>query len=186
MADPITAISLGSTVAGGIMGAVGAGQSAGATADAARYQAAVARNNRQMAGDSARYGVSAGRQQAQTQDFKNRAVQGQTLAAQSASGIDTQSGSPLEVRESQARLGRLDTENIMQRANLAAYGENIKATGFGAEAGLQEAKASSAESAGTTGILTSLISSGAGFGEKWLKFQNAGIPGFGSIGTGGL
>lgn len=175
MADPITAVALGSTVVSGVTGAIGAGQQAGASAASARYQAGVARNNQIIAEQNARRSVQVGRVQSQNQDFKTRQVIGTTEAAQSASGIALDSGSFQQVRDSEKALGRLDASTLVDRAMMQSRSELAQAANFGAEAQLGEMKASSAESAGQLGIASSLLGAAGSFGDKWSRFKTVGL-----------
>src|SRR3954462_5215977 len=90
---------IGSLVSG-VVGFVGQMQQASAQQDAAKYQAAVARNNQIIAQQNASYASAAGAAQAQAQDRKNAAIAGSILAAQGAGGIDVESTSSKEVRDS--------------------------------------------------------------------------------------
>ena len=181
--DPITlgVVSLAGSVISAGVGAVGAMQQSAATQASAKYQAQVARNNEIIAGQNATYAAQAGATAGQAQDFKNRATQGAILAAQSASGIDTESETSKEVRDSAARLGRLDTLNIIQQANLNKYGSQTQVTSFKAQAGLSDLQAKSASSAGGIGAFTSILGGASSFADKWLRFQNVGVPGFDSL-----
>jgi hypothetical protein len=179
---------VGSLASSGI-GAIGAMQQGQAQAAAANYQAQVARNSQQVAEQNARYAIQAGQSRAQTEDIRTGAVVGQQAAAQAASGIDITTGSPVDVRESTRQMGRLSSLNIMQNANLQAYGYRTQATGFGAQAGLDTAQAGFAKQAGFIGAGTSLLGGASSFADKWLSYQlKTGSGGAGSIGsgTGGL
>ena len=84
----------------------------------------------------------------------------------------------MEVRDSIRQMGRLQTLSEVQDAALKGYGYQTQAAGFGAEAGLQRAKASSAESAGSTAMIGSILGGAASVGDKWLRYQNVGIKPF--------
>jgi len=181
--DPVTmgAIALGSTVLGTVVQAHGQSQAAAASAANSRYQAQVNANNAIVAGQNARYATEAGRVAGQSQDLRTRALLGQQEAAQSASGIDLTSGSPLAVRESTRQLGRLDTLSTVQKSNLDAYGYQAQATGFEAEAGLEKQKAGYAEQAGRTAVLGTILGGASSFASKWNAFRNVGVDFSGGI-----
>lgn len=196
--DPVTLATValvGSTLSAGV-GAVGAISSANAQSDAAKYQAQVATNNATIAGQNARYAAAAGATQAQARDFKTRATVGAIEAAQGSSGIDVGSPTSKEVRDSAEQLGRLDTATIMSNAMLQSRAYSAQATNFDAQAGLDKMQASNAQTAGGIGAFTSLLSGASSFSDKWLRYQTAGVPGFGGNtslptnnpgpGTGGL
>lgn len=178
--DPATlaVVSLASTAIGGVTSFIGSQQSATAASDAANYNAAVARNNQVIASQKAQYEVQAGRVAAQNQDFQNRAKLGAITAAQGAGGIDLDSTSSKEVRDSAAQLGRLDTSTVMNNALVRAYGSNAEATNFGAQAGLDTMQAKNAQTAGTFAGFSSLLGGASQFSDKWLRFQDQGIEGF--------
>jgi hypothetical protein len=71
--------------------AVGAITQASAQQDAAKYQAAVARNNQITASQNAQYAAQAGAVEAQARDRRNASIAGSILAGQGASGIDINS-----------------------------------------------------------------------------------------------
>ncbi len=179
MADPLSILSLGSTLIGGVFSFVGGQQQAAAQKDAANFQAQVARNNQIIAQQNATYARQAGAAEAQTQGLRTAAVVGAEEAAQGSSGIDLTTGSPREVRRSTTELGQLDAANITQNAELRARGAEVQASNFGASAQLYSQQALNASSAGTFSGFGSLLSAGSQFSDKWLKFQNEGVAGFG-------
>jgi hypothetical protein len=168
------------TIASTGMNLMGGMQSASASAGASRYQAQVARNNAIIARQNASYAAQVGGTQAQAQDFKNRAQLGDIYSVQSASGIDTEMGSPVAVRESAASLGRLDTETIYANAMNKVRDYEAQSTNYEAQAGLAESAAKNAQSAGTIGAFGSLITGASSFADKWQRYQNVGVSGFGS------
>lgn len=175
MADPLSLLSLGSTLIGGVFSFIGGQQQAAAQKDAANFQAQVARNNQIIAQQNATYARQAGAVEAQTQGIKTASVVGAEEAAQGSSGIDLTTGSPREVRRSTTELGQLDAATIMQNAELRARGAEVQASNFGSEAQLASARARNASSAGTISGFSSLLSGGSQFSDKWLKFTNEGV-----------
>jgi hypothetical protein len=177
--DPATlgVVSLVGSVVSGITGAVGAIQTAGAQADAARYQAAVNRNNQIIAQQNATRSAQAGAVQAQNRDLRTRQVVGQITAAQGASGIDIDSTSSKEVRDSASQLGRFDAQTVYDNAMLTSRAESAQATNFGEQAKLDTMRASNAESAGLLGGFGSILGGATSFADKWLKFQTTGVGG---------
>jgi hypothetical protein len=176
-------VALIATVASAVVSGVGAIQQGNAQADAAKYQAAVARNNQIIAQQNAGYAAQAGAVAAQARDRKNAAVAGSLLAGQGASGIDVESTSSKEVRDSQEQLGRLDTQTIMARALLQSRSYTQEAANQGAESDLATQRASNASTAGTIGAFSSLLGGASGFADKWMKYQNVGITPFSSGGA---
>lgn len=177
----IAALGLAGTAIGGITSFIGTQQTASANAAAANYQAQVARNNAIIARQNADYASAAGAAKAQAQDFKNRAAQAELLTAQAASGIDIASPSSTDIRSSQADIGRLDTETIYSNAQQTVRSEEQKSQNYTSAAGLYESQAANAKTAGLISGFGSLVGTATSFGDKWLRYQNVGMPGYGSI-----
>jgi hypothetical protein len=180
-APVLGAVSSVASIGGTIMGGMGQSQQYDAASQSASYQAQVAKNNQIIAEQNARYATQAGRANAQAQDFQTRAQIGTAAAAQGASGVDVTQGSPVEVRSSIGQLGRLKTLQEIQQSQVEAYGQEARATGFGAEAGLQEMKARSAQAAKGPAMLGTILGGASSLSDKWLRFQSP----YGGFGRGG-
>lgn len=172
--ETLAAISIGSTVLGTGVSMMGARNASDASAQAANYQAAVARNNQILAGQYADRAVLAGMSKAEQQDYKTRQMLGTAKATQAASGVDVNSGSPLDVRRSIAEVGELDKETIMFNAQNEAFGYKVKGAGFGADVELDKMKSSAALTAGDYGVATSLLGGASSVSSKWLGYQTKG------------
>lgn len=122
------------------------------------YQAAVASNNALIAEQNADYAIKAGQQQAATESMKGAATVGAIKSAQAASGVDVNTGSAVDVQESERLRSALDTQTVMHNAQLKAYGYRTQATNFEAEAGLRTAEGDAAKSASRTKALSTLLS----------------------------
>jgi hypothetical protein len=143
------------------LGAIGQGE---ANSKMAAYQAQVSANNAITAEQNANYATAAGEQRATLQGLKERQQSQAVTAGLSASGIDVNTGSPAQVRESQAELGQEDVETVRQQAALTAYGYRTQATGFTAQQQLQQSEASYAPIAGFTTAAGDLLTGAAKFG----------------------
>lgn len=106
------------------VGSVAEGFAGGRAAD---FQAQIARNNAQVAKANAHAATQAGEVSAFNSMLRTRAQVGQTKAAQAASGIDVNSGSALQVQQSERVLGMLDALTIRSNAARAAYGYESEA-----------------------------------------------------------
>ena len=173
--ETLAAVSIGASVLGGGMGMMGARASSDANAQAANYQAAVARNNQLIAQRYADQSIMTGMHKQEMQGYKTRQMLGTAKATQAASGIDVNSGSPVEVRRSIAEMGELDREMIMYNAAQEAYGYKIKAAGFGADAELGRMKASAAQTAGDYGVASSFLSGVSSVSDKWAGYKTKGV-----------
>jgi hypothetical protein len=134
-------------VAGGLGAAttaVGTVEGGQATANAANYSAAVANNNAIIANQNAEYAIAAGQQKAATESLKNAATMGKIKTGQAASGIDVNTGSAAKVQESAREVGNFNTANVLNNAELTAYGYRSQATSFTAQAQLDTLEAEQA------------------------------------------
>jgi len=167
MADPISMVALGATVAGGAVTAFGKMQEGQASAEMYKYKAAVAAQN-------AMYEQAAGDVAAQRSGMKTRFEIGQTRATQGASNLDVFRGSAPEVRDSMHDVGL--QEQGITRANFLrkAYGEQE-------EAKLDVFAGKEARTAGEIGAAGSLLSTAGSVSDKWLQGRSIGL--FGGSGT---
>jgi hypothetical protein len=175
--------SLAATAGSTALGAAGQAKQYSATSNEAEYRAQVAANNRTIAEQNARYAAQAGRTNAQAQDFQTAAQLGQARAAYGASGVDVGTGSPSDVQRSIGQLGRLKSLEEIQQAALASYGYEQKASDFGAEAGLEKYKASSARAAAPLAIGGTILGGAGSLAGKWAMFKNP-YGGYGATGAG--
>lgn len=173
--------SMAASAGSSLMSGIGQQGALSAQAASSRYQAQVAENNRQIAEQNARYAMMAGAGNAQAQDFQTRAQLGQARVAQAAGGLDTESGSPVAVRQSIQQLGRLKTLQEIQQAELQSYGYKAQGTGFGAQADLARMQADAAESAKGPALFGTILGTAGNLAGKWAMFKN---PYLGSVGAG--
>jgi hypothetical protein len=167
-------------LASAVTGFVGQMQQASAQQDAAKYQAAVARNNQIIAQQNAGYAAQAGAVQAQARDRKNASIAGSLLAGQGASGIDVESTSSKEVRDSQEQLGRLDTQTIMARALLQSRSIPRRQPTKGPKRIWQHSARAMPARLGPLAGLAPCLGGANSFADKWMKYQNVGITPFSS------
>jgi hypothetical protein len=163
-------------ISGSLLSAGGAVSGGYATANAANYQAAVAKNNQVIALQNAEYATEAGEAQANIVGLKGAETSGKVKAGQAASGIDVNTGSTVGVQAATREAGQLDSETVLNNAELQAYGYRAKATGFEAEAGLDTMKASQAEEAGWLSGSGGALSSASSIGLKWGGATPGGAP----------
>src|SRR5262252_10255297 len=169
MADPITAIGLGSSIAGGITGAIGSVTQGNANAAMYNYQANLALVNAQIAKQNAAYELALGETQAQMSGMKTRAVISQTRATQGAGGLDVNSGTNVKVRESELQVGQFDEAMIRNNASRRAYGQEIQAFEDTAQSQLDQYAASNAKTAGEIGAASSILGGVGSFASKWTQ-----------------
>jgi len=147
--------------------AIGSIEGGYAAQNAADYQAQVARNNAQIAEQNAVYATQAGRAAAENQSRKGAAQVGQIKVAQAAGGVDVNSGSAEDVQVGQREVNQLDTETVLNNAQLHAYGYRTQATNFQAEANLDTMKGEQAVEGAYLKAGGDLLSSASGISGKW-------------------
>lgn len=113
-----TVASLGGTA----ISALGTLGQSRANAAAAGYNAKIAAQNAQIQTQNANFTAAQGEQNVGAAGAKTRADVAAITANEGASGIDVNTGSPVSVRESEAKLGMLNALNIRSQAARQAYG----------------------------------------------------------------
>lgn len=176
MADPatLTAVSMGTSVLGGILGASSASSQGAAASSMGMYQAAIALQNQQIAKQNAAYATAEGEQSAAKYGMAARQRAGEIVSAQAASGLDVGSGSNKEVQESQHLVSQMDMAQIRQNAAKAAYDFKVQANSFGQEAMLDTMGANNARAASRTNALASIVGAASSVADKWLKMDQVG------------
>jgi hypothetical protein len=173
--DPATIAIVATTaaVAGAGASAYGAVSSGQAQQASANYQAQVAANNAQIANQNALQATAAGNAQAEQSRMKTNALIGEQMAGQASSGIDTGSGSALDVRTSQKEIGELDVETIRNNAARQAYGFRTQSMGDTAQSALDTAQGGFAATAGDIGGVSSILGGAASAGSKYADWTKA-------------
>jgi hypothetical protein len=160
---------------GGLAGAgiTAAGQYGSMQAQSANaaYQAQVAAMNSKIALSNASMETQSGEIAASNQGMKTRAAVGTTLAQQSASGVDVNSGSAPKVRAAESELGLMDALTIRSTAAKKAYADTVAATSDTAESTLLRSEAAQASAAAPIGALGSFLSSASTVGNTYAKWQ---------------
>lgn len=151
-----TILLVGSAMQGA--GSIFQGASGGAAAD---YNAAVARQNAIIAQQQ---GVAA----VEAQQRTAARTQGSIIANYGASGVQADSGSPLDVLADSARMAELDKLTTQ-------YNYQLKAAGFTQQAALSDMQAKAAR---TSGIIGAIGAGVKGYGG-YLSIGGTPIPTFG-------
>lgn len=178
--DPgtLAVITLATTAAAAGTSAYGAHQAGQAGKAAYTYQAQVAKNNKVIADRNAEYALATGETEAQMKGMKTAQDLGNAKTIQAASGLDVNSGSPLEVREQIASMGSFDEMMIRSNAQRKSYAAKVEGTNQQAQADISTMAGRQAETAGTIGSFSSLLGGASSVSDKWMKFKAAGIEGF--------
>lgn len=164
----LAAASIGASA----LGQVAAGQAASASA---KYNSQVAANNAKIATQNASYAGQEGESKAAQSEANTRATSGAILATQGASGVNVNTGSAPDVRQSQAQVGMLEAMTIRSNAARAAYGYQTQAASDTGQSALDKAQAGYDSTAGFVNAGTSILG-GATKGSQqgiWGAAQNA-------------
>ncbi len=148
-----------SIMGGGLLGAAGNVQQGEASAAAANYNAAIARQNAQQATTNAVMAGQAGEIQAYIQQQRTMQEVSGTKASQAASGVNVNVGSAVNVRAGQAETGALDALTIRANAAKQAYGYQVQNTNDLAQSNLDRAEAQNDETAGWLNAGSTLLGS---------------------------
>jgi hypothetical protein len=171
-----TASAVTSAVGAGVT-AAGTLESGYATSAASNYAAEVAANNAIIAGYNAKNAEAAGNVAASNQSLKGAATAGAIKSGQAASGVDANTGSAVNVQTSQRGTGALDTETVLNNAELQAYGYRVQAQSDISQAELDRAQGQQAITGSEIGAAGSLLSGAASTGFKWSQATNPSTTG---------
>jgi len=180
MAEPATIIgglSLGTSILGGVLGARSAKAAGNSAFQMGLYQAGIAKQNAEYARQNADIASVEGEQSAMKYGMKARQQAGDIAAAQGASGLDVNSGSAKDVRESQHLVSTMDMDQIRRNAAKAAFDYRVTAANYEQEAMMSLMGAQNAKSAANTNALSSIIGSASSVADKWLRGKEVGMWG---------
>lgn len=174
-APVLAAVSIGTTIAGGMVSAAGASAQAKAQQQQYAYMQQVAKINAQIERQNADYQRVVGDVQAQSFGVKARQRMGQITAMQGASGIKVGSGSPADIRDSQAMLDQHDQATIRSNAARRAYAHETKAWELENQATMHGAASSNAKTAGAYAVASSILGTASSVSSKWLQAKQSGM-----------
>jgi len=149
-------LATGLQVAGVMTSAMGAANQSQATQQAYNYQAAVSRNNAQLAEWQAQDVVTRGQKAEQSQRLKVAQLKSTQRAGFAARGMALDEGSPLAILEDTDYMGELDAMTIRDNAAREAWGKRTQASNYSNDASMlsNRADAESPLAAGAATLLT--------------------------------
>lgn len=182
-------VAIVGTIAGTALSAYSAMEQGAAQQKAANYQAQVAVNNSVIAKANAEQvrqdasaAQAAGAQKANLEAIKTRETLARQKVASAASGLDVNSGSPVDIRGSTAAMGMLSDLNIRDETNRRAAGLFQRAQGLemGADQSMAEANAqvragADARAAGNLKAIGTLVAGGAQGASMYSNFLKTGV-----------
>ncbi len=187
MCDPTTlaVASLATSVIGGGMQYMAQKQAGAAQANALRYQADVDKNNSIIQERLAKDAIERGKTEEQMHRIKIGQLKGQQLNAFAKNGVETDSGSALDVLSDTAMIGELEALTIRNNAEREAYGYRVQGMNYSASAANNRTAASTARSSANTAALTSVLSTAGSVAGKWYDYKSAGAFDKGGLYGGG-
>lgn len=117
-----------------VLSAVGTAASVGGSILGGMYQSQVATNNATVERQNAQYAEESGQEQAAASSLKGAAKGAAVKAGFAANNVDVNSGSAVDVEGSERAANELDSETVLNNANLEAYGYRTQATNDEAQA----------------------------------------------------
>lgn len=176
MADPATlAISIGANVVGGILGYKSAKSQASATSNEMLYKAGIADINSRIAKQNADYERTVGEREAQSYGMKARTQAGKIKVAQSASGLDINSGSNLQVQQGQQKITGMDMATIRANAARRAFGYETESFNQAESGKMLRTGASNVKKSGDIAAAASIIGSASSVAGKWMQAKQYGL-----------
>jgi hypothetical protein len=139
------------------VGGVGQALQGKAAAESSKMNAQIAANNAVLANNNATAAAQEGEQNAASASQASKAKIGGVLAEQGASGVDVNSGSSADTRQSLAQVGELNAINIRADAARKAYGYQTQSVNDTAQASIDKSTATNTQiSSGVTSAGTML------------------------------
>jgi len=141
-----------------------------------QYQQQNALTNQTLANQRAADAIQQGENQAVQLSQKARQLKGSQRAAFAANGVRLDSGSPVAVQASTDYMRDVDLATIRANAARAAWGQQVQASNFGANAAAYGAAANQVSPIGSAA--TSLLGSASGVAGQWYNlYKNGGFGG---------
>ncbi len=172
LADSIP-LAAAATIGSSVVQGLGSMRQSQAAAASAGYNAKIAAQNAQIQTQNAQFAGAEGEANTAAAGAKTRAEVGAILANQGASGVDVNTGSSVDVRESAAKIGMLNALNIRSQAARSAYGFQTAASSEQAQSTLLRKQQSEDKTAGYLGAGASVLG-GVGGAAKYTNWLNNG------------
>ncbi len=171
----VGAAGLASTLFGGMEQAKGAAQMGAAQQGMYEYQAGLADINAKIALQNADYARDLGEAQAAKYSMAAGQRAGQIVAAQSSSGLNVNSGSSVQVQESNRIVTGIDLNTIRANAAKTAYDYKVSSVAQEDQAQLYHMAGANAKAAASINIESSILGTAASVSTKWLQGSQMGL-----------
>ena len=175
MATGFGTVGLGATLAGGVMQAMGASKQGDAQQSMYNYRAQVAKINADINRQNASWARDKGEREAVQYGMKAAQQRGAIMTAQAASGLDVNTGSAAQVRESQQKITTMDTAQIRSNAAKIAYDYETKAVMDENQATLDTKTGEYAKEASQYKVAESILGTVSTVSSKWQQGRSTGL-----------
>lgn len=172
-------LSAGMQLIGGYFNSKAAHEEGRAQADAAEYQAAVARNNAILAKYAADYATKAGDQNAQARMMVGSQTLEHDKTQYAAGNLDISSGTPNDTIRDVAAITKLDTLTIRNNAARQAWSYLNQSTAFEKDAAFSHKQAGQAIELSHLAAWSAMLGSGASVSSNWMRYSS--MSGFGAF-----
>lgn len=167
-------ISAGLGPIGAIFGAVGSFEQGQAAADSAKFNAQVARQNAAISMQNSAIAGQAGSEQSFMSGEKTRSLVGNLKVNEAAAGVDVNSGSAQQTRQSADALGQLDAMTIRSNATREAYGYAQQANSQNEQADLDMTEAKNDSVSAELNATSTFLGSAGSSANNFARYQLAG------------
>lgn len=158
-------IGTGLQIAGMVSGAMGAANQSKATQQGYDYQAAVNRNNAQVAEWQAKDALARGAKSEQAQRLKAAQLKSTQRAGFAARGVALDEGSPLNILQDTDYMNETDALTIRDNAAKEAWGHRVQGAKYSSDAAMLSARAGAESPSGAA--FSSLLTSGGAVASSW-------------------
>jgi hypothetical protein len=149
------------------------------------YKAGVAQANAAYAQQNVQYTLEEGAVKEEQYGLEGAQKVGAIKVAQAASGLDVNTGTVRNVVKSEVAGIQQGEGLISYQAAKKASGFSIESANFQNEAQFDIASGKNMQSQKWLDVGTSMLGGAASVSDKWMKFSQAGVPGFSGGGNAG-
>lgn len=168
----LVATSLAATALSSAVGVYSSIQQGKAQSEQAKYQAGIARQNRDLAEQQASAERRQGYENMIARRQETAKLIGRQRAAAGASGAVVDVGSNLDLQADTAFQGELDAISLFNKGIDAGYNAEIQAMQYGQQADAYEASASQYRNAGYLNATSAALGGIADIGSTWGKYSS--------------
>lgn len=173
MAVPLQLAGIGSTIAGGVLGAEGASSQAAAQSNMYAYQAGIARQNEDIDKSNASWALRQGEDEASQSGMATKFQEGKIITGQAASGFNVNTGTNVKVQQGQELIGKEEEINIRSSSAKRAYDYDVGALQEKEQAGAYDAASTNAKIAGQYNVAASILGTVGSVASKWSQYQQS-------------